>query len=96
MVCDPRIAARVRSAAQAAGINVLLPTTGAPMYGEDFTYYSQRKPNSYFFLGTRNIPEGKVGMTHNSDFDVDETALDCAAKVFCSFVKENMNGIPLE
>lgn len=96
VVSDPRIAARVRSAAESAGIKSLVPTGGAPMYGEDFAYYAQRKPNSYFFLGTRNIPEGKVGMTHNSDFDVDETALDCAAKVFCSFVKENMNGIPLE
>lgn len=96
VVCDPKIAALVRSAAQAAGVNVLLPTTGAPMYGEDFAYYSQRKPNSYFFLGTRSIPDGKIGMTHNSDFDVDENALDCAAKVFCSFVNENMNGIPME
>jgi len=96
VVCDPRVAARVRAAAEAAGVTSLVPTTGAPMYGEDFACYAKNKPNSYFFLGTRSIPQGKIGMTHNSDFDVDEDALDCATKVFCSFVKENMNGIKLD
>ena len=96
VVCDQRISSRVRAAAVAAGVTSLAPVGGAPMYGEDFAFYSARKPSAYFFLGTRNIPEGKVGMTHNSDFDVDEYALDSAAKVMCSFVMENMNGIQLD
>jgi amidohydrolase len=91
----PTIAGKIREAARNIGVIVEEPIRPPSMYTEDFAYYLKHKPGAYFSLGTRNIEKGITSMTHNNNFDVDEDSLECAAKVFCKFVFDNMNGIDL-
>jgi metal-dependent amidase/aminoacylase/carboxypeptidase family protein len=43
---------------------------------EDFAYYSQVIPASFYRLGTRNEEKGIVSYVHTPTFDIDETALE--------------------
>jgi carboxypeptidase Ss1 len=45
------------------------------MVAEDFSYYLQRVPGCYYFLGTRNEKKGCVSPNHSSKFKVDEDVL---------------------
>ena len=47
-----------------------------PLMGsEDVSYYLQRVPGSFFFLGTRNVKKGIVHPHHHPCFDIDEDTL---------------------
>ncbi len=47
-----------------------------PLMGsEDFSYYLQKVPGSFFFLGTRNVKKGIVHPHHHPCFDIDEDTL---------------------
>lgn len=45
------------------------------MAAEDFSYYTQEIPGSFYRLGTRNEQRGIVHGLHTSRFDIDEEAL---------------------
>ncbi len=45
------------------------------MGGEDFSYYLQKKPGSYFWLGGRNPQQETIYYNHNPKFDIDESSL---------------------
>lgn len=45
------------------------------MTGEDFAYYSQHIPASFYRLGTRNDSTGITNALHTSRFDIDEESL---------------------
>lgn len=49
----------------------MMPKMGA----EDFSYFLQKKPGSYFFVGHKNEDRGIVWGHHHPKFDVDEDAL---------------------
>ena len=42
---------------------------------EDFAYYSQIVPASFYRLGTRNEAKGMTSYVHTPTFDIDEDAL---------------------
>ena len=42
---------------------------------EDFAYYSQKIPASFYRLGTRNEAKGITSYVHTPTFDIDEDAL---------------------
>lgn len=46
------------------------------MTGEDFAYFSQAMPGSFYRLGTRNETEGITSALHTSTFNVDERCLE--------------------
>jgi amidohydrolase len=46
------------------------------MTGEDFAYYSQHLPASFYRLGTGNKSKGITAGVHTSTFDIDEQALE--------------------
>lgn len=48
------------------------------MGGEDFAYYTMKKPGAYFFTGAQK--EGNNYPHHHPKFDIDERALPIAAK----------------
>jgi amidohydrolase len=49
---------------------------GKPKMGaEDFSYFLEQKPGSYFFVGHKNVERGIVWGHHHPKFDVDEEAL---------------------
>lgn len=77
----------VPSLQKAAGPkNVVLTewTTGA----EDFSFFSDRVPGMFFFLG--GMPEGKnkkdAAPHHTPDFFIDDSQLDVGVKAFCQLV----------
>ena len=46
-----------------------------PIGAEDFAYYSQVIPASFYRLGTRNELKGITSYVHTPTFDIDEDAL---------------------
>ena len=70
----------VQSATQVVGseqtINIA-PSMGA----EDFAYYLQKVPGTYFFTGAGNEDKGIIYPHHHAKFDIDEEAMMIAAKV---------------
>lgn len=73
---DPRLAARMAPVLERAA-NGKVTTAELPGAAEDFSFFSQRVPGLYLFLGV--TPEGQDPATaapnHNPEFFVDESAL---------------------
>ncbi len=61
--------------------------------GEDFAFYSQKKPSCMFFLGVRNEEKKCSYALHQDKFNVDEEALSLGSDIFVQFVLENMKGV---
>ena len=59
----------------------------ASMGSEDFAYYAQKIPGSYFMYGVRNDAKGIVYGGHHPKFDLDEDALLIAMAVFLRMAK---------
>ena len=60
------------------------------MGGEDFSYFAQKVPGCFFFLGT--MPEGKDKMStphHCSHFDIDEDSMVIGTSVFVELALQN-------
>ncbi|HRK55137.1 MAG TPA: M20 family metallopeptidase [Cyclobacteriaceae bacterium] len=75
---NPALTRRIRAAAaQYVGEENVVDidiTLGA----EDFSYYSQQIPASFYRLGTRNEAKGITSYVHTPTFDIDEEALKIA------------------
>tara|TARA_B100000945_G_C20380691_1_gene597085 strand:+ start:80 stop:1252 length:1173 start_codon:yes stop_codon:yes gene_type:complete len=59
------------------------------MGGEDFSYYLEKIPGCYFFVGSS--PQGKKALSvphHCSHFDIDEKALLIGASVYIQLIKD--------
>ena len=54
------------------------------MISEDMSFYLQKVPGSYFYVGAGNVEKGFSQPHHNSRFDIDEQALAVGAKMMCS------------
>ncbi|MEG0383692.1 MAG: amidohydrolase, partial [Solibacillus sp.] len=63
------------------------------MGGEDFAYYLEEIPGSFFFTGAKNPAWEEVYPHHHPKFDIDERALRIAANVLgqatLDYLKEN-------
>jgi len=62
------------------------------MGAEDFSYYLQKIPGCYFFIGS--APHGKEPMSvphHCSHFDIDERALLIGASMFVQLIFDRLN-----
>ena len=80
------------AASKVVGENKIFPKIRT-MGGEDFSYFTMRKPGCMLRLGVRNDEKGFVNGVHETNFDIDESALEIGAKTFVQFVLDNMNGI---
>lgn len=58
------------------------------MGGEDFAYYLQKVPGSFFRLGCRNEQKGIVQTFHNANFNIDEDVLPFGVEVFVRLIDE--------
>ncbi|WCT12602.1 amidohydrolase [Mucilaginibacter jinjuensis] len=91
---DPALTAKMLPTLQAtAGTeNVLLrpAVTGA----EDFSFYEQKVPGLFFFLG--GMPKGgdpqKAPSHHTPDFYIDESGFTLGVKAMCNLTLDYMNG----
>ncbi len=55
--------------------------------GEDFSFYLQKVPGAFLFLGVRNEEKGITSPHHNPAFDVDEDALEKGVQFFIELVR---------
>ena len=88
LVNDPEMSHLVASACgQGIGeenVEFLRPSMG----GEDFAYYLQKVPGSFFRLGCRNEEKGIIHPFHSSRFDIDEEALPFGVEMFARIIDE--------
>ncbi|WP_088009130.1 M20 family metallopeptidase [Indiicoccus explosivorum] len=59
------------------------------MGGEDFAYYVDKVPGSFFWVGGGNPDIDAIYAHHHPKFDVDEKSMPLAGKVFVSAVLDN-------
>jgi len=64
-----------------------------PLMGsEDVSYYLQRVPGAFFFLGIRNAKKGIVHPPHHPCFDIDEEALSVGVALNAALALEYLTG----
>ena len=63
-------------------MEVLKPSMG----GEDFAYYLEKCPGSFFRLGCRNEEKGIVHPYHSSLFNIDEEVLPFGVEMFVRII----------
>jgi metal-dependent amidase/aminoacylase/carboxypeptidase family protein len=59
---------------------------------EDFSYYSQVIPASFYRLGTRNEKKGITSYVHTSTFDIDEDALKISTGLMAWMAVKELDG----
>lgn len=62
------------------------------MTGEDFSYYSQQIPATFYRLGTANKAKGITSGVHTSTFDIDERALETGMGLMAWIAVNELNG----
>ncbi|ERI10138.1 M20 metallopeptidase family protein [Aneurinibacillus aneurinilyticus] len=89
---DPSVVndSRMNSIVEQVGCKVLGKENVRPavpsMAGEDFSYYLQRVPGAYFFLGIRN--EQAIYSHHHPRFTIDEKMLPVGSKLLAGIALE--------
>jgi amidohydrolase len=73
---NPALTRRIRQAAEEYVGKENVVDIDITLGAEDFAYYSQVIPASFYRLGTRNEEKGIVSYVHTPTFDIDETALE--------------------
>lgn len=72
---NPEVTRRIRSAAAEYVGEENIETLDISLGAEDFSYYSQEIPASFYRLGTKNEAKGITSYVHTPTFDIDEDAL---------------------
>ncbi len=72
---NPEVTRRIRSAAAEYVGEENIETLDVSLGAEDFSYYSQEIPASFYRLGTKNEAKGITSYVHTPTFDIDEDAL---------------------
>lgn len=72
---NPEVTRRIRQAAEAYVGKANVVDIDLTLGSEDFAYYSQVIPASFYRLGTRNDAKGITSYVHTPTFDIDEDAL---------------------
>jgi metal-dependent amidase/aminoacylase/carboxypeptidase family protein len=61
-----------------------------PFSNDDFSYFQQKVPGVYFFLGGSNFEKGMIAMIHAPNFMVDEECIRIGVKSFSSLIFERL------
>ena len=72
---NPELTRRIRTAAEAYVGKENVVDIDITLGAEDFAYYSQVIPASFYRLGTRNELKGITSYVHTPTFNIDEDAL---------------------
>lgn len=72
---NPQLTRRIRGAAEAYVGKDNVVDLDITLGAEDFSYYSQVIPASFYRLGTNNAAKGITAYVHTPTFDIDEDAL---------------------
>ena len=88
LVNDPQMSHLVASACGKGigkeNVEFIRPSMG----GEDFAYYLEKVPGSFFRLGCRNEKKGMIHPFHNNRFDLDEDVLPFGVEMFVRIIDE--------
>lgn len=88
LVNDPQMSHLIASACGKGigkeNVEFIRPSMG----GEDFSYYLEKVPGSFFRLGCRNEKKGMIHPFHNSRFDLDEDVLPFGVEMFVRIIDE--------
>ncbi|MCR8641743.1 amidohydrolase [Paenibacillus sp. N1-5-1-14] len=63
-------------------------TSEQNMAGEDFSYYLQKIPGCYMFVGAGNVEQGIIHPHHHPKFDIDERSMLVSAKLLMSMAMD--------
>ena len=96
VVNDPILWERMREAAIKVVGEEHLWKRKRSLGGEDFAFFSRKKPCFQFHVGTQNDDPDSALPLHNNKVIFDERAMQVAMDVFVQFVLDNSNGISLE
>ena len=89
VINDPKVADVVKHTAQIVLPDHTLDTSGKfTMGAEDFAYYLQKVPGTFFFIGSTNQEKGLVYGHHHPKFDFDEGALPRGAALMAESALE--------
>ena len=94
MICNHAVNERMRAAAVKVVGQEAVFDLPQKMSGEDFSYFLEQKPGTFFLIGTRNTDKGITAMEYSSRFDVDEDALLDGIEILFNFVLDNMERFP--
>lgn len=92
---NPELTAQVKESLESMDDPDIKEVIEYPMLSgsEDFAYYAQKIPASFFFIGCKQRGVEKSYFNHHPKFDIDEDALLVAAKsvaqVVCSYFQMN-------
>ncbi len=75
---NPELTKRIRAAAEQYVGKENIVDLDITLGAEDFSYYSQLIPASFYRIGTRNESKGITSYVHTPTFDIDEEALKFA------------------
>jgi amidohydrolase len=80
---DPIMTEFVRSiAAEVVGPeNIITNDSARTMGGEDFSFFLERVPGCFFFIGSQNSERGLIYPHHSPKFDFDEAALPIGVEI---------------
>ena len=93
IVNDPTISQAVLAAAEKVVGPDKIVEMRPKMSSEDFSQYLTKKPGVFFRLGTRSEVKGCITLPHNSDFMLDEDAMQYGSKTCVQFIFDNQHGI---
>lgn len=86
LITDDSVMDKVKSIAEGIlGDNNVVPASKASMGAEDFSYFAQKIPAAFIWVGARNEEKGMVNMMHNPRFNFDEDVLPIGIKMLCGF-----------
>jgi amidohydrolase len=80
----------VAKSAEKLGLNVV-HLENASMAGDDFSYFGERVPASYFKLGVGNKAIGACYPIHSPRFKADENALPLGAAIMAQIAIDYLN-----
>ena len=62
-----------------------------PFFNDDFSYFQQKIPGVYFFLGGSDFGKGVIAMNHSPNFQVDEESIRTGVRSFSSLLIERLS-----
>lgn len=94
-VCDPEVAEAMRDVAgQILGEENVLASVKT-MGSEDVSYYLERVPGCFLFLGSRSTAKRLDRPHHHPEFDFDEDALPISVAIFARYAEQGISQIIL-
>lgn len=88
---NPELTRRIRSAAIEYVGKENVVDIDITLGAEDFSYYSQIVPASFYRLGTNNVEKGITSYVHTPTFDIDEDALSIGPGLMAWMAIEELN-----